>query len=167
MTDSAIVSSDQSNAAAAVALDQSKFPRTGKRGVPQQFPRNLYDMLHVESKSIETDSEYPKIISWSESGRAFRIHDVAEFTLSVLPLFFRTKKFSSFQRNLNLVSYHSSISSDRQLLSLSCPCFLCITVGLNFHLTSASLLLTVWLHQGQTRTRYGHVCSPLLCQGLA
>lgn len=85
-------------------LTSLKFPRTGKRGVPQQFPRNLYDMLEAESKLIQADASHPKIISWSESGKAFRIHDVSEFSASVLPRYFRTKKFSSFQRNLNLVS---------------------------------------------------------------
>jgi heat shock transcription factor, other eukaryote len=80
------------------------FPRTGKRGVPQQFPRRLYEMLDSETKFIEASSSHPKVISWSESGRSFRIFDVSEFAESVLPKYFRTKKFSSFQRNLNLVS---------------------------------------------------------------
>ena len=86
------------------ALAEFKFPRTGKRGVPQQFPRNLYDMLESESKLIQEDANHPKIIAWSDSGKAFKIYDVSEFSLSVLPRYFRTKKFSSFQRNLNLVS---------------------------------------------------------------
>jgi hypothetical protein len=86
-------------------LSQFSFPRTGKRGVPQQFPRRLYEMLDSETKSLErADAVYPKIISWSDSGSAFRIFDVAEFSSTVLPKYFRTTKFSSFQRNLNLVS---------------------------------------------------------------
>ena len=85
-------------------LEQFSFPRTGKRGVPQQFPRRLYEMLDRETKSLEEDSNHPKVIAWSNSGRAFRIHDVAEFSETILPKYFRTKKLSSFQRNLNLVS---------------------------------------------------------------
>lgn len=80
------------------------FPRTGKRGVPQQFPRRLYEMLDGETKCIELSSKHPKIISWSTSGKAFRIFNAQEFALTVLPKYFRTTKFSSFQRNLNLVS---------------------------------------------------------------
>ena len=80
------------------------YPRTGKRGVPQQFARRLYEMLQSESKLAITSPNQTVFISWSESGLAFRIHDVDGFTSSVLPKYFRTKKFSSFQRNLNLVS---------------------------------------------------------------
>jgi len=80
------------------------FPRTGKRGVPQQFPRRLYEMLDSETKLIEASPNHPKVIAWSDSGTAFRIYDVTKFSVNVLPKYFRTKKFSSFQRNLNLVS---------------------------------------------------------------
>ncbi len=81
------------------------YPRTGKRGVPQQFARRLYEMLQSEADLTEASEDYEVLISWSASGLAFRIHDVDAFTTSVLPKYFRTKKFSSFQRNLNLVSH--------------------------------------------------------------
>lgn len=80
------------------------YPRTGKRGVPQQFPRRLYEMLESEAKLAESKPDEIFVISWSDSGKAFRITDVDEFAATVLPRYFRTKKFSSFQRNLNLVS---------------------------------------------------------------
>jgi len=76
------------------------YPRTGKRGVPQQFPRRLYKMLQSESGNSSAD-----MISWSDSGRAFRIADVSIFSSLVLPMYFRTSKFSSFQRNLNLYGF--------------------------------------------------------------
>lgn len=79
------------------------YPRTGKRGVPQQFPRRLYEMLEGESSKIEGENCDP-IIAWSDSGKAFRIIDARMFSSDVLPRYFRTSKFSSFQRNLNLVS---------------------------------------------------------------
>lgn len=77
------------------------YPKTGKRGVPQQFPRRLFNMLESESQLQQTAEN---LISWSESGKAFRIEDVTLFSKTVLPKYFRTSKFSSFQRNLNLVS---------------------------------------------------------------
>jgi len=86
------------------SLTSLSFPRTGKRGVPQQFPRRLYEMLDGETKLLAASAAHPKLISWSDSGKAFGITDVVEFAASVLPKYFRTKKFSSFQRNLNLVS---------------------------------------------------------------
>jgi hypothetical protein len=80
------------------------YPRTGKRGVPQQFPRRLYEMLESEAKLAVASPDETFVISWSASGKAFRILDVELFADTILPSYFRTKKFSSFQRNLNLVS---------------------------------------------------------------
>eukprot|EP00934_Nitzschia_sp_Nitz4_P001449 Nitzschia sp. Nitz4//scaffold2_size372955//62102//62805//NITZ4_000372-RA/size372955-processed-gene-0.474-mRNA-1//-1//CDS//3329546623//1449//frame0 len=80
------------------------YPRTGKRGVPQQFPRRLYEMLESEAES-STPDDMNAVITWSGSGKAFHIRDVHEFSSSVLPKYFRTNKFSSFQRNLNLYGF--------------------------------------------------------------
>ena len=85
-------------------LTSLSYPRTGKRGVPQQFPRRLFEMLESESKLMSTDANHLNIIVWSDTGNAFRILDVALFSSHILPKYFRTSKFSSFQRNLNLVS---------------------------------------------------------------
>ena len=117
----------------------ASFPKTGKRGVPQQFPRRLYEMLEMETARHEqqqrqqqlsvisgTGGDMPgtaqaslliaqppaaaiasaaanqPLISWSPTGRAFFITDSKLFAERVLPSYFRTSKFSSFQRNLNL-----------------------------------------------------------------
>ncbi len=103
-------------------LDKMHYPRTGKRGVPQQFPRRLYEMLEAETVSVSSSSSLTSsssssssstpndddkgdpIVHWSTSGLAFRIEDVTLFSKSILPKYFKTSKFSSFQRNLNLVS---------------------------------------------------------------
>ena len=79
------------------------YPRTGKRGVPQQFPRRLYNMLESEAQFQHMANKDTQI-KWSDSGCAFNILDVNLFSTQVLPKYFRTNKFSSFQRNLNLVS---------------------------------------------------------------
>ena len=86
-----------------VDLSSLSYPRTGKRGVPQQFPRRLYEMLESEATLSSASPNETFVISWSESGKAFRIIDIDVFANTVLPKYFRTKKFSSFQRNLNLV----------------------------------------------------------------
>jgi len=109
-----------------INLPAASYPRTGKRGVPQQFPRRLYEMLETESSEAAqaraqvaawaTNSGYLSgataatandipLISWSGTGRAFRIVDVKLFAETVLPKYFRTAKFSSFQRNLNLYGF--------------------------------------------------------------
>jgi hypothetical protein len=78
------------------------YPRTGKRGVPQQFPRRLYHMLETES---EQTSDENRLITWSPSGTAFLIEDSVLFSSVILPKYFKTNVFSSFQRNMNLVSW--------------------------------------------------------------
>ena len=60
-------------------------------------------MLESESQ-VKKESPSDCLIAWSDSGKAFRIEDVTLFSTHVLPKYFRTNKFSSFQRNLNLVS---------------------------------------------------------------
>ena len=107
-----------------MADEDKVYPRTGKRGVPQQFPRKLYEMLEFESGSLSVD--------WVANGRGFCITNVEHFSQVVLPKWFKVRlyksnkyatslyihdvicmsfvytqqtcKFSSFQRNLNLVS---------------------------------------------------------------
>jgi heat shock transcription factor len=61
-------------------------------------------MLEGEAQLSASSQQEKTIISWSDSGLAFRILDVEMFATDILPRYFRTKKFSSFQRNLNLVS---------------------------------------------------------------
>jgi hypothetical protein len=144
------------------SLAQFKFPRTGKRGVPQQFPRNLYDMLEAESKLIEADATHPKIISWSETGKAFKIYDVTEFSVSVLPRYFRTKKFSSFQRNLNLVRFDLSKELHGLPMLRSDPLR---SIDGEPMLTHLCFYLSVWLYEGPKRSRPGHVRTSFVCQG--
>ena len=105
-----VSSSSGSSSSSSVDVNRIDFinVKTGKRGVPQQFPRRLYEMIETESSSIvgapSSDESAAPIIRWSISGRAFHILDVDLFSSKVLPKYFRTNKFSSFQRNLNLVS---------------------------------------------------------------
>ena len=92
--------SDPSTASDASCAPQPRankcYPRTGKRGAPQAFPRKVFEIL----------SEQPaEIISWTPSGLAFVIHDMPRFVSEVLQKYFAHQKFSSFQRQLNLYGY--------------------------------------------------------------
>jgi len=72
------------------------YPRTGKRGAPQAFPRKVYEILSEQP---------PAIVSWNTSGRSFSIHDMDRFVSEVLQKYFAHQKFSSFQRQLNLYGF--------------------------------------------------------------
>jgi len=75
---------------------QIKYPRTGKRGAPQVFPRKLFEILQNESEEV---------IAWTESGKSFVIKDMDVFVTHVLMKYFRHQKYSSFQRQLNLYGF--------------------------------------------------------------
>ena len=64
-----------------MADEDKVYPRTGKRGVPQQFPRKLYEMLEFESGSFSVD--------WVANGRGFCIKNVKHFSEIVLPKWFK------------------------------------------------------------------------------
>lgn len=47
------------------------------------------------------EERYRDIISWSDDGKQFTIHDVNRFTTDVMPEHFSHANFSSFVRQLN------------------------------------------------------------------
>jgi len=70
------------------------------------FPWKLQTILKSESIS-----ESESIVSWCQHGRSFKVHDIPAFVSNILPLFFRSTKFQSFQRQLNLWGF-SKIQAD-------------------------------------------------------
>lgn len=78
-----------------VTMDAAKYPRTGRRGAPQVFPRKLYEILTDEQDTI----------SWTKNGKSFVISDMETFSNDVLLSYFRHQKYSSFQRQLNLYGF--------------------------------------------------------------
>jgi hypothetical protein len=64
------------------------------------FTWQLYQMLADAEKH-----GFQSIVSWQPHGRAFRVHDPEKFEQSVLPTYFKTSKYKSFSRQLNLYSF--------------------------------------------------------------
>jgi hypothetical protein len=72
--------------------EKSCYPRTGKRGVPQQFPRKLYEMLEFEAGSLQPAChllQSGSSLMWIATGRGFRITNVEHFSEVVLPKWFK------------------------------------------------------------------------------
>jgi HSF-type DNA-binding len=59
-------------------------------GVVTPFPSRLYQMLEV----CEQDPEMGKVVGWLPHGRAFRVHNTADFTRDILPKFFKQVGFT-------------------------------------------------------------------------
>ena len=58
-----------------------------------QFPAKLHDILST--------GEYAHIIAWRPHGRAWAIIDKKKLTEIVMPRYFDTRKFSTFNRSIN------------------------------------------------------------------
>jgi len=64
------------------------------------FPVKIMILIEDCHRRGKTD-----IASWSESGRAFCVHDHVRFESEILPLYLESSKYSSFLRQLNLYSF--------------------------------------------------------------
>lgn len=60
------------------------------------FPKRLHGALNaVEENNLQ------QVISWTNGGKAFKVHDLEKFERDILPRFFNTKKYASFTRALH------------------------------------------------------------------
>ena len=63
----------------------------------EQFPWKLHRLLdHAEKEGYES------IVSWLPEGDTFKVHNSAKFASRVMPLYFNSTIYKSFQRNLSL-----------------------------------------------------------------
>ncbi|ORX99510.1 hypothetical protein K493DRAFT_257201 [Basidiobolus meristosporus CBS 931.73] len=62
------------------------------------FVGKLYTM--VEDPTIQN------LISWSNSGKTFLVHEPTEFSKKVLPIYFKHNNWQSFVRQLNMYGFH-------------------------------------------------------------
>ncbi|CCI50642.1 unnamed protein product [Albugo candida] len=60
------------------------------------FLKNLRRMLEEESDEV---------LRWTDDGRAFEIHDMENMMESILPKYFKHRKYTSFQRQLNYFNF--------------------------------------------------------------
>ncbi|KAF0684632.1 Aste57867_23436 [Aphanomyces stellatus] len=74
------------------------------------FLRNLRNML---------DRESPEVLRWNKDGTAFEIHDMDEMMNTVLPKYFKHKKYTSFQRQLNYFNFKKWTKSRANVCTFS------------------------------------------------
>lgn len=56
------------------------------------FPWRLHEMLEeIEEKRLSW------IVSWTPDGKAFQVHSPEQFTATIVPMYFRHKRYKSFQ----------------------------------------------------------------------
>jgi hypothetical protein len=83
------------------ANENQNKTRERQGGITFTFPIRLYTML----QELSTTGMFSDIVKWSTTGDSFVILKPKNFTKSLLPQYFRTHKFSSFQRQLNAYGF--------------------------------------------------------------
>ncbi|KAL3934746.1 MAG: hypothetical protein SGBAC_009604 [Bacillariaceae sp.] len=68
-----------------------------------QFPWKL----HILLEEAERNQDAHDIISWLPDGDAFKVHNKVEFGNIIMPKYFNSNKYKSFQRNLNLWGFQT------------------------------------------------------------
>ena len=84
----------------AAAPSTSAMPNSST--APPLFPWKLHFVLDEAARLGQED-----IISWMPYGASFKVHNKPEFEKQILPTYFNTTKFKSFQRSLNLWGFHA------------------------------------------------------------
>jgi hypothetical protein len=65
------------------------------------FPWKLHHLLE------ETNKGHSSVVSWLPGGKAFKVHKKEEFCNELMPAFFNSSKYKTFQRSLNLWGFKS------------------------------------------------------------
>ncbi|KAG6622745.1 HSF-type DNA-binding protein [Phytophthora cinnamomi] len=65
------------------------------------------------------DTEDPRILRWTPDGKAFEIHDMAAMMQLVLPKYFKHRKYTSFQRQLNYFNFRKWTKSKAVVCTFS------------------------------------------------
>jgi hypothetical protein len=79
----------------------SATPACGKSSKASSSRARFPDKLHRLLDDCTDDSQLSLIVSWMGQ-RAFKVHQPKQFAASILPTYFATTTYKSFQRNLNL-----------------------------------------------------------------
>eukprot|EP00934_Nitzschia_sp_Nitz4_P007861 Nitzschia sp. Nitz4//scaffold36_size144017//104895//105668//NITZ4_003107-RA/size144017-processed-gene-0.274-mRNA-1//-1//CDS//3329549519//7851//frame0 len=74
--------------------------REGRRGI--QFPWKLHELLDRAEKDGHED-----VVSWLPNGKAFKVHKKEEFCRDIMPSYFNSSKYKTWQRSLNLWGFES------------------------------------------------------------
>eukprot|EP00980_Cylindrotheca_fusiformis_P022199 scaffold9079_cov120-Cylindrotheca_fusiformis.AAC.14 len=67
-----------------------------------QFPWKLHKLLDEAERNGDSD-----IISWLPGDKAFKVHSREEFARRIMPAYFSSAKYKTFQRSLNLWGFES------------------------------------------------------------
>jgi hypothetical protein len=67
------------------------------------FPWKLHELLEEKGKG------HSSVVSWLPDGKAFKVHKKEVFCDELMPVFFNSSKYKTFQRSLNLWGFKSVV----------------------------------------------------------
>jgi hypothetical protein len=88
--------------------EEDALTKTTSNGIPA-FPWRLHDMLFAAARE-----GFENIVSWQPCGSAFKVHDILIFTEAILPRYFKTTMYKSFQRQLNIYGFRRLTSGSQK-----------------------------------------------------
>lgn len=99
------------------------------------FPFKVFKILeHIDLAA----PQWKTIISWSDHGRSFRVHNRKKFESEIMPLYFKTKHYESFRKQLSIWGFkringvrHPDCGSYYHELFLRCNPSLCEKIERN------------------------------------
>ncbi|GAA5992468.1 hypothetical protein JCM10908_000831 [Rhodotorula pacifica] len=84
--------------------DDEKPQGDAKKSNGSEFVRKLYTILD--------EGKFNAIVSWGIDGTSFVVHDMNQFTTTILPQHFKHSNFASFVRQLNKYDFHKVKSTE-------------------------------------------------------
>merc|ERR1740130_159705 len=106
------------------SVRNSSSPTTPSNGPTAEVAQQLRFpwKLHLLLERCEYE-KHESIVSWLPNGKSFKVHDKERFVKEIMPSFFGTQSFKTFQRNLNLWGF-TRVSKGPQKDVCSHPLFL-------------------------------------------
>jgi hypothetical protein len=78
--------------------------------------------LHLLLEQVEKFEDGAATISWLPNGKSFKIHNKKEFARSIMPTFFKSSVYKTFQRSLNLWGFRA-VKREAYMGAFYHPCF--------------------------------------------
>ena len=72
------------------------------------FPAKLHQLITDAEREGNTD-----IVSWMPDGKSFKVHNRERFEQELMPRYFGSSKYRSFQKNLNLWGYDTALTHSK------------------------------------------------------
>ena len=85
-----------------MSIQTNKFIESQEQRETKQFPWKLHQLLN------DADSQgFQSIVCWLPQGNLFKVHNKDKFASEIMPKYFHTAKYKSFQRSLNLWGFET------------------------------------------------------------